>query len=541
MINLNTHARPFPAAVQIFTLILILLVSNHFTAGEERTLSTTNTTRKRLNNNPFFVERTVDQQPAPGDQIGFSSHEDDSTSSTISQTQLGWIIPTAIGSASFIASSLVIYIIIGIRRSNIHHLAGTSICCFGASPALSLAPPSSVLPLDTSPVATADTYHRTMLCLCISDMITSLSIALTTIPMPKDVHNIYSFDGKSYGSPATCELQAFSYVMGSQLSFCASCFLTLYYLLTIRYQISRRIMTKYIEPCGLLVSLSLSVIYPVDKLRKEMFNPLPFISWCAEGDFPFGCTTDESVDCIRGQKSTSPQFLFLLPVILGTTFQIMSFALITNTVYKREKDRHNFADPVTGNRAAEETRASHTNYNETKATATQCFMYSLAFAFTYLFLPQISAISGSSSTVLQVMPLIARPMQGLLNAIIFIYDKVCILRVAEDWSITFSEALATTIRNPASIPGVVIIFEDEEMHPFNSAFNSQRHNRLLIQTLLMKKGLLGKNEISNDSCSMVDSVNSGVMSKVNSAIEDSLPSMNSKWGRELYPISEVIL
>ena len=161
--------------------------------------------------------------------------------------------------------------------------------------------------------------------------------------------------------------------------------------------------------------------------------------------------------------------------------------------------------------------------------------------FTHFFLPQISAISGSSSTVLQVMPLIARPMQGLLNAIIFIYDKVCILRVAEDWSITFSEALATTIRNPASIPGVVIIFEDEEMHPINSAFNSQRHNRLLIQTLLMTKGLLGKNEISNDSCSMVDSVNSGVMSKVNSAIEDSLPSMNSKWGRELYPISEVIL
>lgn len=541
MINLNSNARPFPAAVRICILILLVLVSNHFTAGEERTLSTTNTTRKRPNRNRSFLERTVDQQPARGDQTGSSSHEDDDSTSTISQTQLGWIIPTAIGSVSFIASFLVIYIIIGLRRSKIHHLAGTSSCCCGAAPALSPASPSSVLPINTSSVAAADTYHRTMLCLCISDMITSLSIALSTIPMPKDVHDVYSFDAKSYGSPATCEIQAFSYVMGSQLSFCASCFLTLYYLLTIRYQISRRIMTKYIEPCGLLVSLSLSVLYPIDKLRKEMFNPLPFISWCAEGDYPFGCTTDESVDCIRGQESTSPQLLFLLPVIAGTTFQIISFALITNTVYKREKYRHNFADPATGNRATEEIRASHTNYDETKAIATQCFMYSLAFMFTHFFLPQISARSGSRSTVLQIMPLISRPIQGLLNAIIFIYDKVYILRMAADWSLTFSEALATTIRNPASIPGVVIIFEDEDMHPINSALNLQ-HHRIIIQTLLMNKRFHDKNEISDDSC-MIDSVNSedAMSRKVNSAIEDSLPSTNSVWERESNPVSEVIL
>jgi len=351
--------------------------------------------------------------------------------------------------------------------------------------------------------------------------------------MPKDVHDVYSFDAKSYGSAATCEVQAFSYVLGSHLSFCASSFLTLYYLLTIRYQIPHRIMTKYIEPCGLLVSLSLSVLYPIDKLRKKMFNPLPFISWCAEGDYPFGCTTDESVDCIRGQESTSPQFLFLLPVIAGTAFQVISFALITNTIYRREKYQHDLAYPAaTGNRATEEIRASHTNYNETKATATQCFMYSLAFIFTHCFLPQISARSGSRSTALQVLPLISRPIQGLLNAIIFIYDKVYILRVATDWSISFSESLATTIRNPASIPGVVIIFEDQEMHPNNSELSFHPH-QIIMQSWLTTKRIPG----SNDSA-MIDSVNSGIMSKVNSAIEDESPSTNSVWERESNLVSE---
>jgi len=106
--------------------------------------------------------------------------------------------------------------------------------------------------------------------------------------------------------------------------------------------------------------------------------------------------------------------------------------------------------------------------------------------------------------------------------------------VGTDWSISFSESLATSIRNPASIPGVVIIFEDQEMHPNNSELNLHQH-KIIMQSWLMTKRIRG----SNDSA-MIDSANSGVMSKVNSAIEDDVPSINSAWERESNPVSEKI-
>jgi len=155
------------------------------------------------------------------------------------------------------------------------------------------------------------------------------------------------------------------------------------------------------------------------------------------------------------------------------------------------------------------------------------FLHSFFNASAYVGLVFLTSFDPSIFPTLQTY-------QGLLNAIIFIYDKVHILRVGTDWSISFSESLATSIRNPASIPGVVIIFEDQEMHPNNSELNLHQH-KIIMQSWLMTKRIRG----SNDSA-MIDSANSGVMSKVNSAIEDDVPSINSAWERESNPVSEKI-
>ena len=56
-------------------------------------------------------------------------------------------------------------------------------------------------------------YHRIMLLLSTGDMITSLGVALTTLPMPKDV--VYAFAQKSYGNVLTCSIQAMVVISGS--------------------------------------------------------------------------------------------------------------------------------------------------------------------------------------------------------------------------------------------------------------------------------------------------------------------------------------
>ena len=93
-----------------------------------------------------------------------------SSSSSFYFTKTGIIIPTITGTVSFLSSALIIFII-----------------------------------LRTVTTTRWSAYHRIIFGLSLVDCFTSLAIALTTIPMPKDV--IYPFEMPSYGNVVTCEIQ----------------------------------------------------------------------------------------------------------------------------------------------------------------------------------------------------------------------------------------------------------------------------------------------------------------------------------------------
>jgi hypothetical protein len=140
----------------------------------------------------------------------------------------------------------------------------------------------------------------------IADMLSSFAISLTTIPMPKDVNEVYSFDGNSYGTVVTCEIQAITYVLGIRLSAGASICLSVYYLLTIRYHVSHEVITRCVEPTFLIVTLLVAIIRPIFLLlRRQLYNPTPLMSWCTMGEFPLGCSEDDGEGCIRGQEGTT--------------------------------------------------------------------------------------------------------------------------------------------------------------------------------------------------------------------------------------------
>jgi hypothetical protein len=130
------------------------------------------------------------------------------------------------------------------------------------------------------------TYHRIMVFISIADMLSSSAISLTTIPMPKDVNEVYRFNGKSYGTVVTCEIQAFSHILGLWFSACASVFLSIYYLLTIRYRVPHRtIVTKYAEPSFLIITLMLSLTSIFKASIRKLYDPTPFASWCTRANF----------------------------------------------------------------------------------------------------------------------------------------------------------------------------------------------------------------------------------------------------------------
>ena len=107
-------------------------------------------------------------------------------------------------------------------------------------------------------------YNRIISVMSFCDIITSGSILLTTIPMPSDVHDIYPFEGRSYGNTLSCEIQGFFVLVGQTSAIGVNVILNIFYLCTLRYGKSPEYINKRSLPIALtifgLVSLTAGIV-----------------------------------------------------------------------------------------------------------------------------------------------------------------------------------------------------------------------------------------------------------------------------------------
>ena len=128
------------------------------------------------------------------------------------------------------------------------------------------------------------TYHQIICFMSSWDVVLSLSIGLTSIPMPKDV--LYPFQGPVYGNTFTCEAQAFAFLLGSGFTLSSNMFLNIYYLCTIRYNVEEKKFRKYAWPLFLLFSTVLTLWMSMQLLITGSLNPTPYESFCIVGTYP---------------------------------------------------------------------------------------------------------------------------------------------------------------------------------------------------------------------------------------------------------------
>jgi hypothetical protein len=406
---------------------------------------------------PSSNNATDNDQLFPIDDIGQLSEDNNISTSSFSQTRAGWVIPTVTSIIPFFASALIIYII---ARSDRNRYTAT--------------------------------YHRIMVCMSIADMLSSFAISLTTIPMPTDVNEVYNFDGNSYGTVVTCEIQAITYVLGMRLSAGASICLSVYYLLTIRYHVSHEVITRCVEPTFLIVTLLVAIIRPIFiLLRRQLYNPTPFLSMCTMGEFPQGCKEDDGVGCIRGQEGATAKAstLILFQLATLTILQVVCLGSIVATAYTRDREQaqkellnifgshqpepkyeeelqpasieevswRDHQGEVQHQEVEEENDAplQHNNganhIQDTRMIVKHAIMYAVAFIGTNFLIPQLSP----DSTILAILTITFRPLQGFFNALIFISQKVYIIRQADE-DLTFCKALNRIIITPSVVPAIVI-------------------------------------------------------------------------------------
>ena len=328
-------------------------------------------------------------------------------------TRGGQIIPTIAGTLSAFSSMTIIYIII------------------------------------RSQSRLATTYHRIMFMISFWDCILSTAYALSTIPMPSDV--IYPFEGKSYGNSTTCTIQGFVMCLGQLFVVSSTVSLSIFYMCTIRFNMTDATAKRILEPILLMYVLLQSVPLSVFFLSNDFFNPQPHDFVCSIANYPKGC---EGEQCIRGNVSPATKKLTRLLLEVGMASCLLavfvSMLLVISKVFKYESPSRSHqgvpgsaAEKSNGERESgldeeDSIVTSHTQskrdeeHNSTKqsqilfccgkldqttrSVMQLALMYIAAFWLTWL-IPLISFFYEDSVPI-QVLKCILLPSQGFFNAMI---------------------------------------------------------------------------------------------------------------------------
>ncbi len=363
----------------------------------------------------------------------------------------------------------------------------TTAACVISTTNGSLSAASSILIMSiilrSSPEARYSVYHIIMFFMSFWEAVDSIVMALGVIPMPQDVYEIYPFAGEALGNVGTCEAQGTLNIIGSLFVIGSITTLNLYYVCTFRFTMHEEEFKRYVMPVMLVLYMALSIVVTVYILRKDLINPTPFGTHCTFGSYPFGCTEDldnisekiieeqgreldvtSSVQCIRGGHEGGGVTLNFMFIILGGFYVILAASMILVVVTmldvelsirKRRRDLRDTSTEENGIRNPIQEQIE--DFKRTRVVMIQALMYIIAFLMTWIFgiLMDSSTTPIASRNIVASLKIMFRPLQGFFNAMIFVHQKVYILR-RFNRTLTLSGAFKQVILSPQTVPQEIV-------------------------------------------------------------------------------------
>ncbi|GFH62084.1 hypothetical protein CTEN210_18560 [Chaetoceros tenuissimus] len=261
-------------------------------------------------------------------------------------------------------------------------------------------------------------YHRIMFFMSFWDSIASVAMALTTIPMPKDVE--YDFASPSYGTTRTCQAQASIILFSLGLVLLSNIMLNVYYLCTIRYNVSNAKFRLRAEPIFLLTAIPLTLFQPIYYAFNGIFNPTPYFTFCMIDPFyPQECllsTEEQDEECIVAELDDSTSTAWFVYEYFNTGFASLQFLVLCVTMFLIVQSARKHIE------VAEAELSRPQLHSDTTNLAWQAFMYICACILTWIF-PCLH-VFVQDNRILNALTLFFFPMQGFFHLFIFLYHKV---------------------------------------------------------------------------------------------------------------------
>jgi hypothetical protein len=182
---------------------------------------------------------------------------------------------------------------------------------------------------------TSAVYHRIMIAMSIYDIMYTLSSAMFGLLLLPD-HDPFESDDRGRGTPFTCTLQGF-FIQWGFGSFAYGAWLSVYYVLTIRYNVQEAFLVRYVEP---VIHSSVFVFYFGTALTASilgLMNPTGFAA-CWISPYPRICAWVDSCPCIRGTHIRHAiLWMILIPSCTSVAVILICLTLVAVTVLQQRR------------------------------------------------------------------------------------------------------------------------------------------------------------------------------------------------------------
>jgi hypothetical protein len=338
-------------------------------------------------------------------------------------TTAGFVIPTITGLLSTICSILILYAIY------------------------------------KSPLQLSTTYHRIMTMMSIFDILGSVCIALTTLPMPSDDSVRYA--GPMLGNKHTCQIQGyistFGLAGGSSLYMC----LSWYFVFRMTFMMNLDTISKRIEPFFYLYSLGLALFLSSYNLSKDLLNTIPSDQFCSIGVNHSNCTYSIEEDYFMCDLLYTEFYkaLDIAMYLIGSNLCMIVIAMIIIiwTITKKSKIIKHLRKDMRQRENEDDKLDAIFEFRYARVLVFQALMYIFAYLITWVFMviPMAVVMDRKSYDVIQLFKSIFFPMQGFWNLIIFVYDKVYLLHQDDKYQ-GYWQRVKIVLFHPAKVLDIVL-------------------------------------------------------------------------------------
>lgn len=304
----------------------------------------------------------------------------------------------------------------------------------------------------------SSTYHRIIFGMNVYDILNSISMTLTTLPMPRNNDpwaDEFIKAGTRLGTQETCIAQGFLKIFGTLGTYGTSQMLCVYYACSLGFLMRPETISKYVEGVLHVYPLSFALWISIQCLYHNLIYIHHTHPWCSHAHRPLddSCNSNTTLAeyrvCDLGSRENYDNTLLTVAVFVIFFFAtvIVTLSFVSWKVYSEFKlkksecrDRHNDQDEENyqTNFVAEQLEILH--FERRRAVFIQALAYIAVFIVTLLDDILMTILKLPSSVFLTNLYCVINPLQGFLNSLIFIGVKVHHIRKESDPYLSIRQA-----------------------------------------------------------------------------------------------------